>query len=188
MIDPGNKRPSLDLSSAQKLPKKTKLLTINGGPSVDEPLEELIPLRTYSSETESSQGEYVTAEEPQVPTHPKDTSSDPFEKALEPIYACIEASEAAENALFEHVQLLNEWKDSLDMQGLVESMKEDVSFQLHTSMQLFQDMSCHNLQQWKSEISEHLLNLMSNDRSGAADVAQDLKNVWTMLSQKVETL
>ena len=111
-----------------------------------------------------------------------------LENSLRPIYEALEDSQTTEDALFAHIREILQWKLTVDETWDLNIFKQDVSTLTHEVVKQFTDHSAHQFEEWKNSFALETLSLLSQRNLGAENMSKDLKEVWSNLSTRVETL
>ena len=111
-----------------------------------------------------------------------------MEDSLRPIYEALEDTQATEDNLFTHVREILQWKQTVDETWNLDIFKQDVSTLTQEVVKQFTDQSAQQFEEWNNSFALETLNLLSQGNLGAESMSKDLRDVWSTLSTRLETL
>jgi chromosome segregation ATPase len=111
---------------------------------------------------------------------------------LEPIHDALDSSQAAEDILFEHIRNIIHWKESIDSSLLqvqaamnpmmiTEKISEDAKSAISQHIMMFNK----TMQEWQTKMSCDMMDMIQRGKIDTTGVSEELKRVWTQLSEGV---
>ena len=114
---------------------------------------------------------------------------------LEPIHDALDSSQAAEDTLFEHIRNILDWKESIDSSLLqvqaamnpmmiTEKISEDAKSAISQHIMMFNK----TMQEWQTKMSCDMMDMIQRGKIDTTGVSEELKRVWTQLSEGLNML